>query len=66
MLGRYVRDERLVPLPEMIRRMTSGAAAQMGIVERGQIRPGWYADLVVFDPGDHPRPRDVRPPEAVP
>ncbi len=49
-LGRYVRDQRLVPLPEMIRRMTSGAAAQMGIAQRGQIRPGWFADLVVFDP----------------
>ena len=49
-LGRYVRDEGLVPLPEMIRRMTSGAADQMGIRERGQVRPGWYADLVVFDP----------------
>jgi N-acyl-D-amino-acid deacylase len=48
-LGRYVRDERLVPLPEMIRRMTSGAAAQMGVAERGQLRPGWFADLVVFD-----------------
>jgi len=49
-LGRYVRDEQLVPLPEMVRRMTSGAAAQMGIAERGQVRPGWLADLVVFDP----------------
>ena len=49
-LGRYVRDEQLVPLPEMIRRMTSGAAQQMGIAERGQVRPGWHADLVVFDP----------------
>jgi N-acyl-D-amino-acid deacylase len=49
-LGRYVRDERLVPLPEMIQRMTSGAANQMGIAMRGQLRPGWFADLVVFDP----------------
>lgn len=49
-LGRYVREERLIPLPEAIRRMTSFAAEQMGITERGQIRPGWYADLVVFDP----------------
>ena len=49
-LGRYVRDERLVALPEMIRRMTSGAAEQMRIAERGQVRPGWFADLVVFDP----------------
>lgn len=49
-LGRYVRDEGLVPLPEMIRRMTSGAASQLGIASRGQLRPGWFADLVVFDP----------------
>lgn len=49
-LGRYVRDERLVPLEEMIRRMTGGAAAQMGIASRGQVQPGWFADLVVFDP----------------
>ena len=49
-LGRYVRDQQLVALPEMIRRMTSGAADQMGIRERGQVRPGWHADLVVFDP----------------
>ncbi len=49
-LGRYVRDEQLIPLPEAIRRMTSFAAEQMGISERGRIRPGWYADLVVFDP----------------
>lgn len=48
-LGRYVRDEGLVPLPEAVRRMTSFAAEQMGITERGRIRPGWYADLVVFD-----------------
>lgn len=50
MLGRYVRDEQLVPLPEAVRRMTSFAASQMGIRERGELRPGWYADVVVFDP----------------
>lgn len=49
-LGRYVRDEQLVPLPEAIRRMTGFAASQMGIRERGELRPGWYADVVVFDP----------------
>lgn len=49
-LGRYVRDEGLVPLPAMVRRLTMGAAEQFGIRERGQVRPGWYADLVVFDP----------------
>ena len=49
-LGRYVRDERLVPLPEMVRRMTSGAAAQMGISDRGTLTEGALADIVVFDP----------------
>lgn len=49
-LGRYVRDEQLVPLPEAVRRMTSFAATQMGIRERGELRPGWHADVVVFDP----------------
>jgi N-acyl-D-amino-acid deacylase len=49
-LGRYVRDQQLVPLPEAIRRMTGFAASQMGIRERGELRPGWYADVVVFDP----------------
>lgn len=49
-LGKYVRDEQLVPLPEAVRRMTGFAAAQMGIRERGELRPGWFADLVVFDP----------------
>ena len=49
-LGRYVRDEQVLSLPEAVRRMTSFAATQMGIPERGQLRPGWYADLVVFDP----------------
>jgi N-acyl-D-amino-acid deacylase len=34
----------------MVRRLTMGAAEQFGIRERGQVRPGWYADLVVFDP----------------
>lgn len=55
-LGHYVRDEQLVPLPEAVRRMTSHAASQMGIRERGELRPGWYADVVVFDPA---RVRDL-------
>ncbi|HTU98994.1 MAG TPA: amidohydrolase family protein, partial [Luteitalea sp.] len=48
-LGRYVRDEKVLQLPDAVRRMTSFAASQMGIRERGEIRPGWYADLVVLD-----------------
>jgi N-acyl-D-amino-acid deacylase len=49
-LGKYVRDERALTLPEAVRRMTSLAAAQFGLAERGTIREGYFADLVVFDP----------------
>lgn len=49
-LGRYVREQQAIPLPEAVRRMTGFAAAQMGIARRGEVRPGWFADLVVFDP----------------
>ncbi len=49
-LGRYVRERRLVPLEEMIRKMTLMPAAHLGLVRRGAVRTGWAADLVVFDP----------------
>ena len=48
--GRYVRGRRTLALGEAIRRMTSLAADQFGIAERGRIRVGDYADLVLFDP----------------
>jgi N-acyl-D-aspartate/D-glutamate deacylase len=50
-LGRYVRDEKVLTLPEAIRKMTSLAATQMKIAERGTLREGYFADVVVFDPG---------------
>ena len=49
-LGRYVRDERLVPLEEGIRRLTSLPAGNLGIKDRGRLAEGMYADIVVFDP----------------
>jgi N-acyl-D-amino-acid deacylase len=49
-LKHYVREARVLSLPEAIRRMTSAAAAQFHIRDRGTIRPGMFADLVVFDP----------------
>lgn len=49
-LGRYVRERRLVPLEEMIRKMTSMPAGHLGFVRRGVLKAGWAADLVVFDP----------------
>ena len=50
LLGRYVRDERLVPLQEAVRRLTSMPAANLGISDRGQLQQGHYADLAIFDP----------------
>ena len=49
-LGKYVREEKLLPLEEMIRKMTAMPAAQMGFVRRGQLKVGWAADICVFDP----------------
>ena len=50
LLGRYVRDEGLIPLQEAIRRLTSFPAETFGIERRGVLEPGAYADVVVFDP----------------
>jgi N-acyl-D-amino-acid deacylase len=49
-LGKYVREERAIELADAVRRMTSLAARQVGIDNRGYIRPDLYADIVVFDP----------------
>jgi len=49
-LGHYIRERNVVSLEEGIRRMTSLSAQQVGIVERGSIQVGHYADLVLFDP----------------
>jgi N-acyl-D-aspartate/D-glutamate deacylase len=49
-LGKYVREEKLLPLEEAIRKMTSLPASRMGLSERGLLRPGMAADLVAFDP----------------
>jgi N-acyl-D-amino-acid deacylase len=50
LLGKYVRDEGVVPLAEAIRKLTSFPAATLRIKERGQLVPGYFADIVVFDP----------------
>ena len=49
-LGRYVREQRVLTLADAIRKMTSLAAANVGLANRGVIAPGKYADLVLFDP----------------
>jgi N-acyl-D-amino-acid deacylase len=49
-LGKYVREEKLVPLERMINKMTAIPASRFGFGKRGSIQPGYFADLVVFDP----------------
>jgi N-acyl-D-amino-acid deacylase len=50
MLGKYVRDEHVLTLEEAVRKMSSATAARLGIRDRGLVKPGMYADLVMFDP----------------
>ena len=50
LLGRYVREEKIVPLEEAVRRLTSLPAGNLGIARRGWLREGHFADVVVFDP----------------
>jgi N-acyl-D-aspartate/D-glutamate deacylase len=49
-LGQFVRDEKLLTVEEAVRKMSSMATQRLGIVDRGAIRPGMWADLTVFDP----------------
>ena len=49
-LGYYVRDKKIISLENAIQKMTSLAAEHTGIVNRGVIAPGFYADLVLLDP----------------
>ena len=49
-LGQFVRDEALLSLEEAVRKMTSAAAERLGLRDRGLLRDGLVADLVVFDP----------------
>ena len=49
MLGHYSRELGLLTLEDAVRRMTGLTAAQFGLADRGEVRAGAYADLVVFD-----------------
>jgi N-acyl-D-amino-acid deacylase len=55
-LGRYVRDERLLTLEQAVHKMTGMPAARVGLKDRGVLRAGAYADITVFDPA---RVRDL-------
>ena len=49
-LGRYVRDQKLMPLTEAIRKITSMPAQRQHLVGRGQLQVGYFADITIFDP----------------
>lgn len=49
-LGRYVREQGVVPLEDAIRKMSSAVATRLSIPDRGVLREGFFADIVIFDP----------------
>jgi N-acyl-D-amino-acid deacylase len=58
-LGKYVRDEGVIPLEKAVRRLSAFPADNLKIEGRGRLKPGYYADVVVFDPAtiqDHATP----------
>jgi dihydroorotase/N-acyl-D-amino-acid deacylase len=49
-LGQFVREQRVLPLEDAIRKMSSAAAERLSLADRGVLRPGYFADVVIFDP----------------
>jgi dihydroorotase/N-acyl-D-amino-acid deacylase len=49
-LAKYVREEKLLTLEDAIRKMSGSVAARLGLRERGLLHPGYFADVVIFDP----------------
>ena len=49
-LGKYVRDERVLTLPDAIRKLAALPCENLGLARRGRLQPGMFADVVVFDP----------------
>jgi N-acyl-D-amino-acid deacylase len=50
LLGKYVRDEKILPLEQVIHRLTAMPAENLKLDRRGALKPGFFADIVVFDP----------------
>jgi len=49
-LGRYVRDQKVLTLEDAVRKMSGATAQRLSIHDRGEIKPGYYADIMIFDP----------------
>ncbi len=50
LLGKYVREEKALTLQDAVRKLTSLPAGNLGLRERGALKPGYFADVVIFDP----------------
>jgi N-acyl-D-amino-acid deacylase len=50
LLGKYVRDEKIITLQEAVRKLSGLPAANLGLVQRGLLKTGYFADIVIFDP----------------
>ncbi|HMC57126.1 MAG TPA: D-aminoacylase [Gemmatimonadaceae bacterium] len=49
-LGRFVRDQKLLTLEDAVRKMSGATAQRLSIHDRGELKPGYYADIMIFDP----------------
>jgi N-acyl-D-amino-acid deacylase len=65
-LGRYVREQHVLPLQTAIRKMTLMPAEQLGLKDRGRVAKGFVADLVVFDPATVIDESTIEHPQAAP
>ena len=65
-LGRYVRELKVLTLPDAVKKMTSMNADKIGIKDRGRLQARAFADVAIFDPGSRRRPRHVRAATPVP
>jgi N-acyl-D-amino-acid deacylase len=52
LLGKYVRDEKVIPLETAVHKLTALPAGNLGLRRRGRLAPGYFADVVVFDPAE--------------
>lgn len=50
LLGKYVREEQVIPMEDAIQKLTKLSADKLGIQKRGLLAPGYFADVVIFDP----------------
>jgi N-acyl-D-aspartate/D-glutamate deacylase len=65
-LGHYVRDEHVISLEDAVRKMTSLPAQILGLADRGQLRAGFAADVVIFDPAKISETNSFEKPKSYP